>query len=457
MTTFDCQLLQAILRTDLMAFVAKAFSTVSPYQPFVPNWHLEAICYRLSQVARGEICRLVITVPPRSLKSTIVSVAFPAWLLGHRPEKRIIAVSYGQDLSNLFSRDTRAVMQSDWYRDVFPATRLDPKKQGEQELLTTRRGGRLATSISGVLTGRGGDVIIIDDPLKPSDAHSEVRRAEVIQWYSNTLVSRLNDKRTGAIVLVMQRLHEEDLAGHLLEQGGWVHLNLPAIAEETERIAIGRNRYHVRTADELLFPQREPLETVEQLRRDLGTYDFSAQYQQRPIPKEGLIIRAAWFDTYEHLPAKPEFILQSWDTATKVGELNDFSVGTIWYVSSDGFYLADVIREKLEFPQLRHRIVTEARKHRSPTVLIENSAAGPALVQDLRHESIDIISVKPTGDKTMRYAACRQCLRPGGSSYPRVRRGKTHMWPSCVAFREADTTIRSTAQRRRLTGMRTAP
>src|SRR5262249_9049182 len=145
-----------------------------------------------------------------------------------------------------FSNDCRAVMRSDWYRQTFPKTRIDKAKDTEAEVRTTERGYRLATSVGGTLTGRGGDVIIIDDPIKPQDAQSKATRDKTIQWYENTLLSRLDDKVRGAIVLVMQRLHMEDLAGHLLEKGGFQHLCLPAIAEGKQTIKLGLGRTHVR-------------------------------------------------------------------------------------------------------------------------------------------------------------------------------------------------------------------
>jgi hypothetical protein len=175
------------------------------------------IASKLEACRRGEITRLIINVPPRSLKSHAAAVAFPAFVLGHNPSAQIICASYGQDLANKHSLDCRTVMTSEWYRGLFP-TRLAPHKQSTQEFLTTQNGFRLATSVGGVLTGRGADFIIIDDPLKPDEALSETQRKAVNEWYDHTLYSRMNDKRTGSIIIIMQRLHEDDLVGHVLEQ-----------------------------------------------------------------------------------------------------------------------------------------------------------------------------------------------------------------------------------------------
>ncbi len=157
-------------RSDFCAFVEKTFQTVCPGQTFYANWHLEAIGYAIHRVAAGEVKRLIVLVPPRSLKSICASVALPAWFLGNDPTCRIICVSYSADLAAKHARDCRAVMMANWYREVFPSTRLDPAKLAETEFMTTQRGFRLATSTGGTLTGRGGNIIIIDDPLKPADA-----------------------------------------------------------------------------------------------------------------------------------------------------------------------------------------------------------------------------------------------------------------------------------------------
>ncbi len=222
---------RAFCRHAFYTFMHRAFLELNPRTQFLHTWHNELIASKLEACRRGEITRLIINVPPRSLKSHSAAVAFPAFVLGHNPSAQIICASYGQDLANKHSLDCRTIMASEWYRSLF-RTRLSPQKQSIQEFLTTQNGFRMATSIGGVLTGRGADIIIIDDPLKPDEALSETQRTAVNNWFDHTLYSRLNDKRTGCIIIIMQRLHEDDLVGHVLEQGGWDLLKLPAIAEE---------------------------------------------------------------------------------------------------------------------------------------------------------------------------------------------------------------------------------
>src|SRR5216684_6166036 len=206
---------EVILRSDLDYFAELCFRELNPQAAFAMNWHIEVIAAKLAAVREGKIRRLIINLPPRHLKSLLASIAFPAWCLGHDPSAQILSVSYGQELADKLARDCRSIMMSPWYRRIFP-TRLAPHRQAVQEFVTTRQGYRLATSNGGVLTGRGADIILIDDPLKPEEALSEAQRQTANDWYDHTLYSRLNDKRHGVIVIIMQRLHEDDLVGHVL-------------------------------------------------------------------------------------------------------------------------------------------------------------------------------------------------------------------------------------------------
>ena len=208
-------LFQAALRTDFYSFVQAAFPVVSGGKRLQPNWHLEAMAYALT--ANGNTRRLLITVPPRSLKSICSSVALPAFALGHDPTRRIICVSYSEVLARKHGNDCRALMHSPPYQRIFPRTRISASKDTETEIMTTAGGSRLTTSVGGTLTGRGGDVIIIDDPLKPQDVHSESALESQKQWLTGTLLSRLDHKSEGSIIVVMQRLHPDDLVGHLIE------------------------------------------------------------------------------------------------------------------------------------------------------------------------------------------------------------------------------------------------
>ena len=280
------------LKFDLATFIHRSFQTVAPGQTYLSNWHIKAMAHSLELCGSGKIKRLLITLPPRHLKSVCASVAFPAWIFGHDMTRQSALSAQATPRISQASMLTncRAVMDADWYRRVFPHTRIS-EKNAEMNFVTTRHGYRYSTSIGGTLTGRGGNILIIDDPLKTEDAFSEARRSAVVPWYDCTLYSRLDNKREDVIILIMQRLHLEDLAGHVLLQEPWVHVNLPAIAESDEHIPIGPNETYLRKIGELLDQRRETEEVLARTKASLGSYNFSAQYQQRPVPLEGEIIK----------------------------------------------------------------------------------------------------------------------------------------------------------------------
>jgi hypothetical protein len=231
----------------------------------------------LEACRRREITRLVINIPPRTMKSIATTVAWPAFLLGKNPATQIIAASYSERLSTKHSIDTRLILESEWYRRIFPEVQLVKDQNTKTKYVTTMRGHRIATSVGGTATGEGGDYLIVDDPLNPTQALSEADRPAANDWFDQTLISRLNDQETGVIVIVMQRLHMEDLTGHVLNRGGWEHLCLPLIAPEHKVHDFGRVRKEVRK-DECLHPERFPPKVVEDLKRDLGSYAFAGQY-----------------------------------------------------------------------------------------------------------------------------------------------------------------------------------
>src|SRR5262245_54958250 len=227
-------------RQDFLSFIRMSFDLLTHGQPLLMNWHIEAMAYHLEQVRLGRTTRLIINCPPRYLKSLLTSVAFPAYVFGHDQRKCLIVVSYGSDLAVKLANDCRTVINSSRYKSIFPGLQIARMKNTESEITTTQGGFRLATSIDGSITGRGGHIIIIDDPLKPSDASSYLKREHVNAWFKNTLYSRLDDKQKGAIIIVMQRLHDDDLCGFLLKNShDWVVLSFPAIALEEEQIPIG--------------------------------------------------------------------------------------------------------------------------------------------------------------------------------------------------------------------------
>jgi predicted phage terminase large subunit-like protein len=405
---------QAILRQDFVSFIERSFYELNPTKPILLASYIEVIAAKLEACRQGKIKRLIINLPPRYLKSHCASVAFVAWLLGHRPATQIICASYGQELAEKLALDTRKIMTCQWYQSLFH-TRLAADKQAVNDFMTTASGFRMATSVGGVLTGRGAEFIIIDDPLKPEDGFSETKRTSVNNWYDGTLLSRLNDKATGCIIMIMQRLHQDDLVGHVLGQDEWDVVSFPAIAESDEHYAfesiLGKQQFFLRREGEPLHTERESLAMLNATRERIGSYYFSSQYQQNPCPVGGAIVKSEWlqyFDATVPPPSGRAYTLQSWDTANKSGELNDYSVCTTWRVVNDRYYLLHVFRKRLEYPELKRKVIELASEYKPQAVLIEDKASGTALIQELK---IDrrfkfIPYMPPSGtDKTMRLVA----------------------------------------------------
>jgi predicted phage terminase large subunit-like protein len=414
---------QASLRDDFYSFMLRSFADRNEAASFVTGWHIEVMAARLQAVGEGRARRLIVNIPPRHLKSLAASIALPAWLLGHEPSLAIVNATYAQDLSDAFARDCRALMASQWYRELF-STRLRAARPPLRELVTTKGGFRMATSVGGVLTGRGADVILIDDPLKPADAMSESRRTSANSWFDGTLYSRLNDKARGSIVIVMQRLHEDDLVGHVLQKEGWEILSFPAIAEADESYDIETSaggETFARKEGEALHPEREPLATLERIRATIGEANFAGQYQQRPAPAGGGMIREAWFPRFSEAE-RPIFerILQSWDTANKASELADYSVCTTWGLKGPNAYLLNVLRKRLAFPDLIRAAIDEDARFSPEVILIEDRASGTQLVQTLIELGLKHATrCSPEGDKRMRLHAQTAAIENGFVWLPR--------------------------------------
>ena len=404
-------------RSNFAMFATKAFNIVNPGQQFHGSFAFLAIAHALSEVDAGRIQRLIITVPPRSGKSLLASIAFPAFILGRDPTRRIICASYSGELATKHARDCRVLMTHPSYRQFFPGAVLTGKNT-ENEMETAHGGFRLATSVGGTLLGRGGNFIIIDDLMKPDEAMSQAGRDRAWDWYTGTVGTRLDNKAEDAIIVVMQRLHVEDLAGQLLDRGGWHHLCIPAIAEEPQDLPIGGGKIHHRAVGDLIDPSREPREALERLRADMGSRMFEAQYQQQPVPDTGGIVNWPWFKTYDTPPQRGpnDWIVISWDTAMKDREVNDYSVAIVALVTPRRqVYILDLLRERLDFPSLRKRILAEAQGHRGATTLIEAAGSGISLYQDLQGK-LSLIPRQPIGDKVVRLQTVSPLIE-GGQVY----------------------------------------
>ena len=410
--------LRALLANDLMAFTEFAFGVVRPGLLFKPNWHLEAVTHKLTQVAKGDVRRLIITLPPRNLKSLCASVALPAWYLGHNPSERVVVISYSDLLSRTHANDFRRLVNVPLYRAIFPGMRL--ARDTDREITTTKRGKRIATSIDGTLTGLGGNLIVIDDPIKLGDAMSEAVRARVIEWYRSTLLTRGDDKTKTRIVLVMQRVHQDDLVGYLQEQNGFEVLNLPAIAQSTQTYDLGGGRTYTRQKGELLHPAHEPIETLMELKREMGPIAFSAQYQQSPIPPGGTIIKRKWLKTYDEVRWREgDRIVISWDIALSEMATADYAACVVLLVRGEVFFVLDVVRGRFPFETLKEKIIeVKKQRYQVSTLLIEESPISLGLIQSLRERSINVTPYKPETDKRARLIAQTDLFAGGSVSLP---------------------------------------
>ncbi len=409
----DKKLLHTVLRHDFSSFIGKVFHTINPGAEYQANWHIDLIADHLEAVRNGSIKRLIINMPPRALKSVCVSVAWPAWLLGLDSTKRVMAASYSSTLSVKHSMDCRLVLSSDWFTELFPQTKLSKKHNQKSKFLTTNNGFRFATSVGGSATGEGGDILIIDDPHNPTQINSLKSRNKVIEWFEQTFVTRLNNKNTGAIVLVMQRLHEDDLAAHLISSGGWELLKIPAISNKDKTYVIGNKNYQY-FKGEMLNEKRDQLLFLNNIEREIGTRNYAAQFLQSPLPSNMSLLKLEDIIYYEELPSQFDYYILSWDTAIKVSEKSDYSVGTCWGVISNKYYLINMIRKKMTYPDLKIAVEKEIEKFKPKYILIEDKASGQSLIQDLSllgHNNIK--PIKPKQDKVTRFASVIPIFQAG--------------------------------------------
>lgn len=342
-------------RDSLDIFLAGAFAIVNPKTVYKWSWHIDCICEHLEAAYRGEIQRLIFNMPPRELKSFLISTCFPAWVLGREPHEKFIVASHSlRPLAAKLSSDTSRLMNSDWYKRIFPKTIFE--KDTEFELRTTENGGRLAAAQTGVV-GSGGNYLILDDPNKPDEALSDTIRKGTNDWVDNTFMSRMDDRTTGRIILVQQRVHENDVTGHLLEKGGYTLVKLPAEAHNPVDIRIGKKNYHM-DKGELLHEARLPKSVLDELITDLGEYSYAGQYLQEPVPPGGGLFKSTnikYYDQNEfNFTNANGFILCDPAGVGQIGQGNtkrkksDWTAFMVVALADDqNYYLVDIVRDKL--------------------------------------------------------------------------------------------------------------
>jgi predicted phage terminase large subunit-like protein len=371
--------LRALARERFFAFYRLMFPTLAPEATFSGALHFRALAHALERVANGERRRLLIAIPPRHGKSLFASVAFPAWLLGRDPTRKIICASYGDQLSRDFSNRFRDLLSSGAYQDLFPDARIAANGASLSEVRMASRGYRLATTVQGPATGKGAHFIIVDDPFKAVEAASDTTRNSVFEWFKGSLMTRFDNPAEGAVIVVMQRLHQDDLIGRLRDEGGWEYLAMPGEFSERTVFDLGDGETWTAYPADLLYPERFDRAALDQLLFDLGEAQYSAQILQRPSPPGGALIKLKHFQRYETPPKYFEAIVQSWDPAVVDTETAAFSVCTTWGIQGRKLYLIDVLRKRLDFHKIEPAILHMKQKYNAGCVVLETAGVGAAI------------------------------------------------------------------------------
>lgn len=383
---------------QMLALTPAGFAWVASGQQWQIAPHLALLNRKLVEVSRGKTRRLLVQIAPRHGKSELISKYFPAWYLGTHPEHRFMLCGYGDEFAALWGRRSRDIL-AEWGPRLFNVQVSPTSSAADRWDVYKHRGGLLAVGVGGAATGSGASILVIDDPHKDrKEADSKTARDNVWTWYTDTIYPRLEPR--GAIILVMQRWHDDDLAGRLLkaqEHGGdqWDVVSLPAIAEEHD--LLGRH------PGEALWPERFPVEELERIRANMSPRGWISQYQQRPIADNGATFPAHWLSRrYQTLPQMKKRVMAI-DTAFKTGVSNDYSVIETWGATDANYYLMHLWRQQVEYPELKRAIIDQYNRHRPDVILIEDAASGQSIIQDLaRSTTLPIVPVKPKGSKQAR-------------------------------------------------------
>lgn len=424
---------------SLEEFVKAAWHQVEPGRPYIPNWHISAICDHLQAVSNGEINRLLINVPPSCMKSLLTCVFWPVWEWTLRPEMKWIYASYAATLSRRDALKSRRIMEGDWFQqrwgNVF--TRKDDEWTAAR-YVNSQGGLRLSTSVGGWVTGDHADRQVVDDPLKPAEVTGSLSVSKNAldkcwTWWTETMATRLVDFEKSSRVIIMQRLHDGDLSGRVLSEGGWEHLCLPMEYESEPRSATSMGFTDPRKeADELLWPSRFSEDAVISLKRDLGTRGAASQLQQRPAPRGGAIFKRVWFKFYytpghERLASEGCVLLprlqrqlMAWDCAFKGTDISDFVVGQVWGADdAQRYYLLDQFRGRVGFSDTLKSVKSlMARWPTATTKLVEDAANGAAVVDALQNKFAGFQLVSAAGGKEARANAVEPIVESGNVYFP---------------------------------------
>lgn len=396
------------------------------------NWHHEVIADALDRVAKKELKRLIISMPPRHGKSELISRKAPAFIMGRNPNANIIATSYSAGLASSMNRDVQRVIDSEEYHELFPDTTLNGSIKGvgqgsyirnsDKFEIVGYEGSYLSSGVGGGITGHGADFAFIDDPVKNrKDAESKVFRDNTFNWFTSTLYTRL--EKDACIVITLTRWHEDDLAGRLLrladenpEADQWEVISLPAIFDENAKDIHPTDK---RKHGEALWEKKYDVKRLMTIKSTIGSYEWSALYDQKPTKPGGSIVKRKWLHYYKELPSTFDEMVQSWDFAFDGKEESSYVVGQVWGRKGGDFYLVDQIRDQMDFTESLQAFKNMTHKYpRAKAKYVENKANGSAVMSSLKRKMSGIIPINPKGSKVERLHAVTPYFESGNVYIP---------------------------------------
>jgi predicted phage terminase large subunit-like protein len=424
-----------LLEGSLRKYIEQAWPIIEPAHRFISNWHIDAISDHLEACSKGEILNLLVSMPPRHMKSLNVSVFFPTWEWTRRGWLRYLFASYAAELATRDSVKCRSIIRSKWYQERW-GVRWKLVKDEEHKLENNLRGVRLATGIGGGATGEGGDRLVVDDAHKIEEAESDAERKSVLNWFDGTMASRADEPEKAVRIVFGQRTHMNDLIGHLIAQGGWTHLDIPEEYVPPRPVRVGtttisgpKPRTSLGWEDprtepgELLWPERVGPTVVARLKK-MGTYKYNALYQQRPAPPGGGIYHREWFRYYDGPPEERvrdcDIVLQSWDMAFKDVESGSRVCGLVIGQKGSRAYLLDRACDHWDFVKTCQMFLQLSAKWPEAILkLVEAKANGPAVISALGQKVAGIVGVEVKGSKEARAQASSPVCEAGGVFLPR--------------------------------------
>ena len=436
-----------LCRQSLARFVTDSWAVVKPETPFVKGWHIDAICEHLEAVTKGEIRRLIISVPPDHSKSSIVAICWPAWVWTGTPSFDWLFSSYSSQRAIADSTSCRRIIESDWYRSRFGGNFYLTSDQNQKSRFENSVSGkRVTVSLMGAGTGEHADAVVCDDPHDIKDQFRPNRIQTAVQNWDQVMSHRINDPRTSRHVIIMQRIHHTDLVSHALKQGGYEYLMLASEYDpkRSKVTSIGWKDPRKRRG-ELLNPQRFGPEEIKDAKVRLGTRGFNAQHQQDPSAEEGMVFRRGWFRFYgidpRELVQTVDEVIQSWDFALKDLDTSSKVAGHVWARKGADKFLLDRVCEHLDFVEcIRVMIGMAERWPQATAKIVEDKANGPAVIATLRGKLTGLIPWPPKGrqmdSKIARATAMQPEMEAGNVWLPDPR---THPWVGefieyCVSF-----------------------